>query len=270
MLVEPAALLEAVKTVAAEAARRIMVVYESAFEVHTKEDESPLTAADRAAHEAIVAGLKALTPEVPVLSEEGSQLSFAERSRWARYWLVDPLDGTKEFIKQRTDFTINVGLISDGEPIFGLVYAPARSLLALTLDGGAFEAELMPSEHGANLDGLRLHRIETRAPGPDGLVAVVSRSHLDPATEAFLAKLTIAGKSSAGSSLKFIEVARGDADVYPRFGPTMEWDTAAGHAVLLAAGGMAFAADGGPLRYGKTAAGLRNAGFIAWGSTPLA
>ncbi len=182
-----------------------------------------------------------------------------------RFFLVDPLDGTKEFIKKRTDFTINVGLIEDGVPVFGLVYAPARSLLALTLDGGAVEAEVMPSEHGANLDGLRLHKIEVRMPGPEGLVAVVSLSHLDPATEAFLGTLKIAGKSSAGSSLKFLQVARGDADVYPRFGPTMEWDTAAGHAVLLASGGSAFATDGRPLRYGKSESGLRNAGFIAWG-----
>lgn len=253
---------------AARAGAAIMRHYHAGPKAELKADMSPVTLADHESQAIMIAALHRLAPEIPIVSEEDAGDRHAALP--SCFFLVDPLDGTKEFIKQRTDFTINVGLISDGEPIFGLVYAPARSLLALTLDGGAFEAELMPSEHGANLDGLRLHRIETRAPGPDGLVAVVSRSHLDPATEAFLAKLTIAGKSSAGSSLKFIEVARGDADVYPRFGPTMEWDTAAGHAVLLAAGGMAFAADGGPLRYGKTAAGLRNAGFIAWGSTPLA
>ena len=155
-----------------------------------------------------------------------------------RFFLLDPLDGTKEFIQKRSDFTINIALIEDGIPRFGLVYAPARSLLALTTeDGKAVAAKLGPSDDGADLTKLDCRPLHGRVPLPDGLVAVVSRSHLDSATEAFLAKLKIAGRSSAGSALKFIEVAQGVADVYPRFGPTMEWDTAAGHAVLIAAGG---------------------------------
>jgi len=155
---------------------------------------------------------------------------------------------------------------SNGSPRFGLVYAPARSLLATTpASGKAIEVTVEPSEHGADLAALDCRNLHVRTPAPDGLVAVVSRSHLDPATESFLAKLKIAGRSDAGSALKFLEVARGAADVYPRFGPTMEWDTAAGHAILMAAGGYVEDAEGKPLRYGKTGTGLLNPGFVAWG-----
>jgi 3'(2'), 5'-bisphosphate nucleotidase len=251
---------------ASRAGAAIMRHYHEGPKAELKADASPVTLADTESQAIMIEALRRLAPEIPVVSEEDAGDRTAQLP--SRFFLVDPLDGTKEFIKKRSDFTINVALIEDGAPAFGLVYAPARSLLALTLEGAAYEAELMPSEHGANLDGLRLHKIEARAPSPDGLVAVVSLSHLDAATEAFLGTLKIAGKSSAGSSLKFLQVARGDADVYPRFGPTMEWDTAAGHAVLLAAGGSVIAADGGQLRYGKTESGLRNAGFIAWGSGP--
>jgi 3'(2'), 5'-bisphosphate nucleotidase len=144
-------------------------------------------------------------------------------------------------------------------------------LLAMTpASGKAIEVTVEPSERGADLAALDCRPLHVRAPSPDGLVAVVSRSHLDPATESFLAKLKIAGRSDAGSALKFLEVARGMADVYPRFGPTMEWDTAAGHAVLTAAGGFVVDAEGKPLRYGKTETGLLNPGFVAWGQKAAA
>ena len=249
---------------AARAGAAIMRLYREGAEVEFKADASPVTCADRESEVIILDALKHLAPEIAVVSEEAAD---RPAKLGHRFFLVDPLDGTKEFIGKRSDFTVNVALIEDGTPRFGLVYAPARSLLALTLeDGKAVEAKLDANEHGAELSKLDCRPLRVRTPLPEGLVAVVSHSHLDPATEAFLAKLKIAKRSSAGSSLKFILGARGEADVYPRFGPTMEWDTAAGQAVLVAAGGSVVQADRKPLRYGKTGTGLLNPSFIAWGS----
>jgi 3'(2'), 5'-bisphosphate nucleotidase len=249
---------------AARAGAAIMHHYQVGPEVELKADLSPVTSADHASQAIILDALRQLAPGIPVVSEEDA----ADRNAAlpSRFFLVDPLDGTKEFINKRTDFTVNIALIDNGVPKFGVVYAPARARLALTpSNGSAVMATLEPSEHGADLAALDCRPLRVRKPSPEGLIAVVSRSHLDPATEAFLAKLTIAGQSSAGSSLKFVELAQGDADVYPRFGPTMEWDTAAGHAVLVAAGGRVVQADGEPLRYGKVEVGLRNPSFVAWG-----
>jgi 3'(2'), 5'-bisphosphate nucleotidase len=249
---------------AARAGAAIMRYYREGTKVELKADQSPVTQADKASEAIVIEALNRLAPDVPVVSEEIAADRTAPLG--ARFFLVDPLDGTKEFIQNRSDFTVNIALVEDGLPRFGLVYAPARSLLALTLDAGkAVEAKLEPDESGADLTKLDCRTLRVRAPSPDGLVAVVSRSHLDAATEAFLAKLKIAGRSDAGSALKFLEVAQGKADVYPRFGPTMEWDTAAGHAVLIAAGGTVVDAEGNPLRYGKTSSGLLNPSFIAWG-----
>jgi 3'(2'), 5'-bisphosphate nucleotidase len=249
---------------AARAGAAIMRHYHEGTKVEIKADQSPVTQADKASEAIIIEALARLAPGVPVVSEEIATDRTASLGR--RFFLLDPLDGTKEFINKRSDFTINVALVEDGSPRFGLVYAPARSLLALTPEAGkAVAAELEPNASGADLAELACRPLRVRAPSADGLVAVVSRSHLDPATEAFLAKLKIASRSDAGSALKFLEVAQGEADVYPRFGPTMEWDTAAGHAVLIAAGGTVVDVDGNPLRYGKTESGLLNPSFIAWG-----
>jgi 3'(2'), 5'-bisphosphate nucleotidase len=249
---------------AARAGAAIMRHYGEGAKIELKADASPVTQADKASEAIVLQALQRLAPEIPVVSEETAGDRSADLGR--RFFLVDPLDGTKEFIQKRSDFTVNIALIEDGNPRFGLIYAPARSLLALTLDAGrAVEVKLEPSEDGGDLAKLSCRPLHVRAPSPEGLVAVVSRSHLDPATQVFLAKLKIVGKSSAGSALKFLEVAQGVADVYPRFGPTMEWDTAAGHAVLVAAGGCVVDAEGKPLTYGKTSAGLRNPSFIAWG-----
>jgi 3'(2'), 5'-bisphosphate nucleotidase len=243
--------------------------YREGAKVELKADASPVTQADKASEAIVLKALHRLAPGIPVVSEEMAGDLSADLG--PRFFLLDPLDGTKEFIQKRSDFTINIALIEDGNPLFGLVYAPARSLLALTLEAGrAVEAKLEPSEDGADLAELSCWPLRARPPSPEGLVAVVSRSHLDPATEAFLAKLKIVGKSSAGSALKFLEVAQGVADVYPRFGPTMEWDTAAGHAVLVAAGGYVMDTEGKPLPYGKAAKGLRNPSFIAWGQRTAA
>jgi len=239
--------------------------YREGTSIELKADLSPVTSADHESQAIILEALRHFAPDIPVVSEEDAADRNAPLP--SRFFLVDPLDGTKEFINKRTDFTVNIALVEDGRPIFGLVFAPARALLALTPEPGrAVIAKLEPDEHGADLAKLDCRPLRVRQPSSAGLVAVVSRSHLDPATEDFLSKLTIAGQSSAGSSLKFIELAQGDADVYPRFGPTMEWDTAAGHAVLDAAGGRVVQADGNPLGYGKVEVGLRNPSFIAWGA----
>jgi 3'(2'), 5'-bisphosphate nucleotidase len=249
---------------AARAGAAIMRHYHEGTKVEIKADQSPVTQADKASEAIIIEALHRLAPGVTVVSEEIATDRTAPLGRC--FFLVDPLDGTKEFINKRSDFTINVALVEDGSPRFGLVYAPARSLLALTPEAGkAVAAKLEPNANGADLAKLDCRPLHVRSPSVNGLVAVVSRSHLDPATEAFLAKLKIASRSDAGSALKFLEVAQGEADVYPRFGPTMEWDTAAGHAVLIAAGGTVVDAEGNPLRYGKTESGLLNPSFIAWG-----
>jgi 3'(2'), 5'-bisphosphate nucleotidase len=251
---------------AAKAGAAIMRHYHEGPEVSLKDDASPVTAADHESEAILLAALKVLAPHIPVVSEEDA----GDRSKAlpSRFFLVDPLDGTKEFIQKRTDFTVNVALIEDGTPRFGLVYAPARKLLAVTVGNGkAVEAVLEPSEAGADLGKLEQRQLRARTPSPAGLVAVVSRSHLDPETESFLSSLKIASCSDAGSSLKFLLLASGQADVYPRFGPTMEWDIAAGDAVLRAAGGRVVDAKGQPFRYGKTESGLKNGSFIAWGST---
>ena len=249
---------------AARAGAAMMQHYRRGPEVAFKADNSPVTAADTESETIALAALTALAPDIRVVSEEAGE--DCTHPLPARFFLVDPLDGTKEFIQQRSDFTLNVALIEEGRPVFGLVYAPARALLAVTIaNGRAIEAELAPSAYGADFTTLPQRKLQVRAPNPAGLTALVSRSHLDPGTEAFLATLKIAERTSAGSSVKFLEIARGAADVYPRFAPTMEWDTAAGQAVLEAAGGEVVDIDGTPLRYGKTASALRNPSFIAWG-----
>jgi len=254
---------EVLTDAAAKAGAAIMVHYAGPTEVELKDDASPVTQADRDAETVLLKALKELAPNIHIVSEE----TAADRTAplGSRFFLVDPLDGTKEFIKRRSDFTVNVALIEDGYPRFGIVYAPARSLLAVTTaDGVAIEAELAPNAAGADLSALNQTRLHVRTGDRNGLTALVSLSHLDAETEKFLDALNIAERTGAGSSVKFLEIARGNADVYPRFGPTMEWDTAAGQAVLEAAGGRVLDADGARFRYGKTANGLLNPSFVAW------
>jgi 3'(2'), 5'-bisphosphate nucleotidase len=247
---------------ASKAGAAIMAHFAGVTEVKLKGDNSPVTKADQESEAVILAALARFAPSIKVVSEESCGTIGALPRR---FFLVDPLDGTKEFIQRRSDFTVNVALIEDGRPSFGLVYAPARALLAVTVaKGKAVSATLPPSASGADLNELGLSTLHVRIPDKTGLTALVSLSHLDPETEAYLAKLNIAERSSVGSSVKFVALARGEADVYPRFGPTMEWDTAAGQAVLEAAGGRVDTLSGEPLRYGKTEQGLRNPSFIAW------
>jgi 3'(2'), 5'-bisphosphate nucleotidase len=249
---------------AARAGAAIMAHFHEGAEVTLKSDQSPVTRADHDSEAIILEALARLAPDIEVVSEEACGGSIGPVP--PRFFLVDPLDGTKEFIQKRSDFTVNIALIEDGRPSFGLVYAPARALLAVTTaKGEAVAAELPADASGADLSQLHRSILRARAANREGLTALVSLSHLDPVTEAFLAKLKIAERSGVGSSVKFVTLAKGEADVYPRFAPTMEWDTAAGQAVLEAAGGVVVDANGNTLRYGKTEAGLRNPSFIAWG-----
>ena len=232
----------------------------------TKADSSPVTAADREAEVVLLAALAQAAADIPVIAEERVSQGIVPAVGDA-FFLVDPLDGTREFINQRGEFTVNVALIERGQPVFGIVYAPALSELYVTLgpDRAVF-ARALPGGASTHLAALGSMDIRTRKPDPAALTAVASRSHLTPETDQFLARYQVADRRNAGSSLKFCLLARGEADLYPRLGPTMEWDTAAGHAVLAAAGGCVTTPEGAPLRYGKAADGFRNPHFVAWGT----
>lgn len=266
---DPRSLADALLPAVLEAGRVEMRHYESGFTVETKADSSPVTIADREAEAVLIAGLAVAAPGTPVVAEE----AFAEGRVPAAsdvFFLVDPLDGTREFINRNGEFTVNVALVADGHPVFGIVYAPAIGDLYATV--GRNEAVLAAVPAGARatrLADLAPRPISTRRPDPAALVAVASRSHMTAEGEAWLARWPIAARRNAGSSLKFCLVARGDADVYPRHGPTNEWDTAAGDAVLRAAGGMVTTLDGRPFPYGKHAERYRNGHYVAWG-TPTA
>jgi 3'(2'), 5'-bisphosphate nucleotidase len=255
-----AVLLEGFVEAAREAGAAIWTIFQEDFAVTTKADASPVTAADTAAEAIILKALAHLIPGVPVVAEEevaaGRMPEVGER-----FLLVDPLDGTKEFVKKGTDFTVNIALVEHGSPTLGVVYAPARSRLFAgdVKTAVAWTVEVGP-EDSAPLGQRKPLRV--RAPGAS-LTAVASKSHDTPQTEAYLKACGVAERVSIGSSLKFCLVAAGEADLYPRAGPTCEWDTGAGHAVLVAAGGRVFDLSGAPLPYGKTK--FFNPGFVATG-----
>ena len=232
-----------------EAGVRAMAIYERDFSVSQKEDKSPVTEADHAVDAFLAPHLERLFPGIPVVTEERVETHGASID--GPFLLVDPIDGTKEFIARTGEFTINVALILGTRPVAGIVYAPALDRMFIGIEGqGAFETSISGEPQPLK---VRPCAVE--------MTAVASRSHNTPATEAFLETNRITERVSAGSSLKFCLLAAGEADVYPRFGPTMEWDTAAGHAVLAAAGGMVLLEGGDPLAYGKP--GYRNPDFIA-------
>ncbi len=237
-------LLEPVVTIAEAAGTAILAVYETEFDVDAKADDSPLTQADLAAHRHIVSALAALTPGLPVLSEEGGLPDFAERRRWRRYWLVDPLDGTKEFVKRNGEFTVNIALIDEHVPILGVVHVPVRGLTYT----GCVGAGAVRREAGGRRQPIHV-AIESRSP----VRVVGSRSHRGASLDAFLDKLGEYEMVPMGSSLKLCLVAEGAADVYPRLGPTSEWDTAAAQAVVEQAGGAVWRLDGRPLTYNEKA-----------------
>lgn len=246
-------LLENLAALARRAGELILEVYRSDFETHAKHDASPVTEADERAEALIVPALHALAPGVPVVAEEAVSAGCVP-AVGAEFWLVDPLDGTREFIGRNGEFTVNIALVRHGLPVAGVVYAPALDRLFAGAAG-----------HGAWAEqGGARHALAVRAVPAAGLTVVGSRSHGDDrAMRDYLHGRTVAQMRPAGSSLKFCLVAAGEADVYPRLGRTMEWDIAAGHAVLAAAGGRVVRLDGTPMTYGKP--GFENPHFAAWG-----
>jgi len=250
--------------IASEAGKIVMDVRRTAFEVSYKPDRSPVTQADKASEHAIRNALAGVMPGVPIVAEESFD-GTGPATLPDVFILVDPLDGTREFVAGRDEFTVNIAVIENGVPVIGCIFAPAIGRIFLS-GTQTLCADLLPGAPTPPLDKLR--PVATAAPPPEGLRAIVSRSHLDAESRALLARLNVASQRLVGSSYKFCLIAEGGADVYPRLAPTMEWDVAAGHAVLAAAGGCVLARDGTPLRYGKTAQGFRDDGFVAWGRAP--
>ena len=247
--------------------RAVMAVYASDFTVQWKSDETPVCAADRQGEEVIVAMLEKAFPGVPIVAEEACAAGRVP-AIGEKFFLVDPLDGTKEFVKRNGEFTVNIGLIENGIPVAGVVLAPVLKRIYVAAQGRAWSGPV--DAYCSN--AMDLARMTVRQ-APDAPVAVASRSHVTPETEAALKKAGVEKRRSIGSSLKFCLVAAGEADFYPRMGPTMEWDTAAGDAVLRGAGGKVTTTDGAALTYGKTKiAGMRdfeNPFFYAVGEASL-
>ncbi len=235
-------LLSSVEQLAVKAGDAIMEIYQSDdFSVEQKSDDSPLTRADLAAHHCIVEGLQKLDQDYPILSEESADIDFKERSQWQRYWLVDPLDGTKEFIKKNGEFTVNIALIDQGKPILSVVYVPVQNLSYLAAEGvGVFKRD------NGQKQSIKVMKNSRYKP-----TVVGSRSHPSDELKDYLDRLGQHDLVAMGSSLKFCLVAEGKADLYPRLGPTSEWDTAAAQCIVEQAGGRVVTFDGEPLRYNQ-------------------
>lgn len=241
-----------------QAAAEILAVYHSAdFETEHKADDSPLTAADRRSNAVLTAGINALTPDIPILSEENAIVPYEERQHWQRYWCIDPLDGTKEFVARNGEFSINVALIENGSPVLGITMLPVTGDIYYAEKGkGAFKLDTEGQETTLKSASFTLTE--------SNLNILASRSHLNAQTEAFIGLLTRPKVVQKGSALKFTSIADGSAHIYPRFAPTMEWDTAAAQILVEEAGGKVITTlDSQPLRYNK--ADLRNPDFIAFG-----
>lgn len=253
----PAGFERAMIDLALNAGAKIMEIYESGdMDTQSKADESPVTAADLAADALILAGLTSQFPDVAIVTEEAADSHG--QTGLTDFVLVDPLDGTKEFVQRRGEFTVNIAYIEGGTPIAGVVYAPAKGRLFATRDGKSFEYAVT----GGDLDEGSMREIRVSSPDNGALAVIASKSHRDQATDDYIARFKVSEFKSAGSSLKFCLLAAGEADFYPRLGRTMEWDTAAGHAVLRAAGGIVLRHDNqDPLTYGKP--GYENPFFLA-------
>ncbi len=251
------ALLEEIKVLSKLAGEKIMEIYGTDFDVEHKDDKTPLTEADMAAHNTIVAGLAKLTPNLPILSEESSKIPYSERSQWQTYWLVDPLDGTREFIKRNGEFTVNIALIDNQRPVLGVVYVPVTGVCYFAANGeGAFKQQ----------PGQAPETIQTRVCPKDRLIVAGSRSHAGDTLKKFIEALNVEVELvSIGSSLKTCLVAEGKADIYPRFGPTSEWDTGAAQCVVEQAGGHLTDTENlSPLPY-NTKESLLNPHFLVFG-----
>lgn len=257
-LLSEASLLNVV-SLARTAGEAIMAVYrEKEFGTTYKDDHSPLTRADLAAHDLIVHGLKTLTPDLPTLSEESAIVDYEVRQNWPCYWLIDPLDGTKEFLKRNDEFCVNIALIQNGIPVLGVVYAPVFDVMYYAAEGlGGFKKEKNGEAQRLSVFDYRNRR----------LTITISRSHITASLETFLKKMGAHNVVLMGSALKLCLVAEGAADLYPRFGRTMEWDTAAGHAIVTAAGGSVSNAQGISLFYNKP--DLANPDFFVRGAPPV-
>lgn len=266
---EIARLAEGLLSVALAAGRVQMAHFATGVAVSIKDDQSPVTAADHESEEIILEGLARLAPGVAVIAEE--EVTAGRIPAIAGpFFLVDPLDGTKGFIKGRREFTVNIGLIDERRPVFGLIYAPALSELYVTLGPhSAATAHVEPAADARSLADCGLRPIRTRVPDPNAISALTSQTHLNQATTRFLEGYNVIERRAIASSLKFGLLAKGDADLYPRIGPTSEWDTAAGHAILTAAGGSVTRLDGTPLLYGNAERRFENPDFVAWGRGPL-
>lgn len=248
--------LDDLQRIAVEAGKIIMRFYETDVAVEEKADSSPVTEADVAANQYIVGELEKLTPEIPIIAEENAENAQLDLEKTPYFWLVDPLDGTKSFIRREGEFTVNIGLIEGDKPVMGVIYIPVQQTLYYGAVGkGAWRQEGKEAAQA----------IEARTPPEDGVDVVMSLSHNTPETDAFVSDLKVRHAIAASSSLKFCAIAQGRADVYPRFGPTMEWDTAAGHAILNAAGGRVELPHGAPLLYGKLH--YRNPYFVGYGKS---
>jgi 3'(2'), 5'-bisphosphate nucleotidase len=257
-------MLDTFEKLALAAGGAILDVYRAGPNVSYKDDSSPVTEADERAEAIILEGLGKAYPDIPVVAEEAAAAGNIPDVSGNRFFLVDPLDGTKEFINRRDDFTVNIALIENGVPVAGIVYAPARKVAYTGANGAAEKLEIAD-----DLTVATRSKVGCRKRG-ETMTAVASRSHNSPETEAFLAEQGITSTTSVGSSLKFCLLAEGTADCYPRFGRTMEWDTAAGDAVLRAAGGVTLNPDGTVFLYGKTSqatdSDFANGHFVAWGA----
>lgn len=262
-------LIDALLPCVLAAGRAEMRHFGAGVEVTTKADATPVTVADHEAEAILTEGLNKAAPGIPVVAEEAVAAGkVPEVGR--RFFLVDPLDGTRAFIRKSPEFTVNIGLVEDHTSTFGIIYAPALSQLYLTLSPTeAVEIAIAPDAAEASLTGLQMTPLHGRQSDPKALIAFASRSHAAESTEAFLQRFPIAEKRKASSSLKFCLVAKGEADLYARLGETSEWDTAAGQAILTAAGGCVTTLDGAPLTYGKRQGGFANPHFVAWVREPL-
>lgn len=245
--------IKKISGIAVEAGKAVMKIYNSPsfdIDIKYKNDNSPVTIADKASHSIIISGLQSLAPLLPVLSEEGRTIPFDERKNWEYYWCVDPLDGTKEFINRTNEFTINIALIHKNTPVMGVIYIPVTDTLFYgSIDAGSFKENIGVDKRKLNVSDR-----------PGNWIAVGSRSHSSPEESDFLKKYPIVERINAGSSLKFCLVAEGKAQIYYRHGPTMEWDTAAGHAIAAFSGAEVFLPNGSPFLYNKHS--LLNESFV--------
>ena len=253
---DPKSLVEPIVALAEDAGRAILEVYSTDFEVQSKDDASPLTQADLASHRWIDAGLRSLTPDIPVISEESGLADFEERSEWRLYWIVDPLDGTKEFVNRNDEFTVNIALVQNGAVILGVVHVPVYGRTYVGCQG------LGAQRRDGDNDPVAI-RVAAASGTPPRIVG--SRSHRGGSLDAYLAAIGEHEMLPMGSSLKFCVVAEGKADLYPRLGPTSEWDTAAAQAVVEQAGGSVVTLDGKPMKY-NTKADILNPHFMVVGS----